>query len=127
MLIPEEEAFLTWMAQQTEDLTIQEMRVKQAPGYDARRVQHLKNTGLLCYGIGVKNGEPVCIYRISDAGRRALLELEESRRKEAEAKKQQRFQNKLTIVAPFVTFFLGLILEHVSGILDLLRDLIFGG
>jgi len=127
MLIPEEEALLTWMSQQTEDLTMQEIKERQAPGYNSRRLQNLKDTGRLRYGLGIRNGAPVGLYRISDEGRRALLELQESRRKESEAKKQQRFQNKLTIAAPFVTFFLGLLLEHVSGVLDLLKSLIFGG
>ena len=119
MLIPEEEALLSWLDQQTDAVSLKDMEEQRAPGYDVDRVDNLQKAGLIttCYGLGETwfiNG-----YQISDDGRRELLMLQESRRKEAEKKRQQDLQNKLTIIAPFLTFFLGLLVEYFAGILEL--------
>lgn len=118
MLIPEEEAFLTWMAERKDPVSMKTMRAANAPGYDGHRVQNLQKSGLLIHGVSVEDGDIVGLYKISDDGRRELLMLQESRRKEAEAKRQQRMQNKLTIIAPILTFFLGLLVERFAGIIE---------
>lgn len=118
MLIPEEEAFLTWMAEQKNPVSMKTMRAANAPGYDGRRVQNLQKSGLLIHGVSVEDGDIVGLYKISDDGQRELLMLQESRRKEAEAKRQQRMQNKLTIIAPILTFFLGILVERFAGIIE---------
>ena len=118
MLIPEEEAFLTCMAERKDPVSMKTMRAANAPGYDGHRVQNLQKSGLLIHGVSVEDGDIVGLYKISDDGRRELLMLQESRRKEAEAKRQQRMQNKLTIIAPILTFFLGLLVERFVGIIE---------
>ena len=61
----------------------------------------------------------------SDKGRAMLLELEEKRRKEAEDKRQQRFQNQVSVaqvLVPCITFVLGLIVEHYAGLVSGLAE-----
>ena len=59
-------------------------------------------------------------------GRLALAAMNQELDEKAERKKQQSFQNKLSvanILVPFVTFFLGVIVEHWSGLVDLVIKL----
>ena len=59
---------------------------------------------------------------ITDEGRLALAAMNQELDEKAERKKQQSFQNKLSvanILVPFVTFFLGVMVEHWSGLVDL--------
>jgi len=59
---------------------------------------------------------------ITDEGRLALAAMNQELYEKAERKKQQSFQNKLSvanILVPFVTFFLGVMVEHWSGLVDL--------
>lgn len=59
------------------------------------------------------------IYVITSTGRDELLQFEQSRDEQAQNKRQQRFNNKAAIASilmPLITFFLGLIVEHYSGI-----------
>ncbi|HJI76541.1 MAG TPA: hypothetical protein OIM17_00720 [Clostridiales bacterium] len=59
---------------------------------------------------------------ITSAGRLALAAMNQELDEKAERKKQQSFQNKLSvanILVPFVTFFLGVMVEHWSGLVDL--------
>ena len=59
---------------------------------------------------------------ITDEGRLALAAMNQELDEKAERKKQQSFQNKLSvanILVPFVTFFLGVVVEHWSGLVDL--------
>ena len=123
MLIPEEEALLSWLDQQTDAVSLKGMEEQHAPGYDIDRVVNLTKNGLITKDLRINQDWFTAVYRISDDGRRELLMLQESRRKEAEKKRQQDLQNKLTIIAPFLTFFLGLLVEYFAGILDLFSGL----
>ena len=63
---------------------------------------------------------------ITDEGRLALAAMNQELDEKAEHKKQQSFQNKLSvanILVPFVTFFLGVMVEHWSGLVDLVIKL----
>ena len=54
-------------------------------------------------------------FVITEAGKDALSKFEQELNKEAEHKRQQRFQNKISVASvlvPLITFFLGLIVEH---------------
>lgn len=59
--------------------------------------------------------------RIIPKGNARLSELEQIRAQNAERKKQQSFENKISIanvLVPFVTFILGVFVEHWAGIVD---------
>lgn len=56
---------------------------------------------------------------ITELGKDALAEFEKERNKEAEHKRQQRFQNKISIASVLVmliTFFIGLVVEYFIGV-----------
>lgn len=66
------------------------------------------------------------ITGITDEGRKVLAAMKQELDEKAERKKQQSFQNKLSvanILVPFVTFFLGVMVEHWSGLVDLVIKL----
>ena len=59
-------------------------------------------------------------YIITQAGRDALSEFEKVRDQQTKDERQQRFQNKvsvLSVLVPLATFFLGLVVEHYAGII----------
>lgn len=61
-------------------------------------------------------------YAITPLGEDALLEFEEVRGKEAEDKARQSRQEKIAIaqaVVPAITFILGLLVEHFSGVVEM--------
>lgn len=61
------------------------------------------------------------IYFITEKGRAKLKALENEAKQEAESKRQQRFENKisvLNVLVPAVTFVLGLLVEHFSGLVE---------
>lgn len=63
---------------------------------------------------------------ITEIGKDALAEFEKEHNKEIERKRQQRFQNKISILGvlvPFITFFVGLVVEHYVGILAWIASL----
>ena len=63
---------------------------------------------------------------ITDEGRLALAAMNQELDEKAERKKQQSFQNQLSVAnifVPFVTFFLGVMVEHWSGLVDLVIKL----
>lgn len=56
---------------------------------------------------------------ITELGKDALADFEKERNKEAEHKRQQRFQNKVSVASvlvPLITFFIGVAVEHFIGI-----------
>ena len=64
-------------------------------------------------------------WLITPAGEDALSEFEKERRKEAEDKRQQRFQNQVSVaqvLIPLVTFILGLVVEHYAGLVSALSE-----
>ena len=63
---------------------------------------------------------------ITSKGYARLSELEKIRAQNAERKKQQAFQNKVSIanvLVPLVTFILGMLTEHWSGVVSWLLSL----
>lgn len=64
-------------------------------------------------------------WTLTSRGDDALAEFEYVRQKDADTKRQQRFENKIsvaTVLVPAITFVLGLIVEHCSGILGVLFE-----
>lgn len=64
-------------------------------------------------------------WTITPAGEDALSEFEKARRKESEDKRQQRFQNQISVaqvLVPLITFILGLIVEHYAGLVSGLTE-----
>ena len=62
---------------------------------------------------------------ITPAGEDALSEFEKARRKESEDKRQQRFQNQISVaqvLVPLITFILGLVVEHYAGLISGLSE-----
>ena len=62
-------------------------------------------------------------WSITPAGEAALFEFEQAVQNKAEQERQQRFQNKISVLQvliPFITFFLGLVVEHYSGLVSFL-------
>ena len=67
------------------------------------------------------------MWEITIPGLSVLSEFEAERRKEAETKRQQRFQNQISVaqvLVPFVTFVLGLVVEHYAGLVSGLAELL---
>lgn len=59
------------------------------------------------------------IVTLTAAGRAAFEGAQISRKKQADDKKQQRFQNKISVASvlvPLVTFLLGLVVEYQAGV-----------
>lgn len=62
---------------------------------------------------------------ITPMGLEALQDFQKRQENEAEAKRQQRFQNQISIaqaLIPLVTFVLGLVVEHYSGLVSGLAE-----
>lgn len=65
-------------------------------------------------------------WLITGTGKDALAEFEQEHNKETERKRQQRFQNKvsvLNVLVPLITFFLGLIVEYYAGLISWVSSL----
>ena len=68
-----------------------------------------------------ENGQAYNFYRISQLGCAALSEFEDMARQQAANKRQNATQNKLAVIGilvPLVTFLLGLVVEHFTGLLN---------
>jgi len=66
-------------------------------------------------------------WEITVPGKNALAEFEDEAHQRAENKKQQRFQNKVSVaqvLVPAITFILGLIVEHTTGIVEICLGLL---
>ncbi|MCD8384633.1 MAG: hypothetical protein LUC39_06700 [Clostridiales bacterium] len=58
-------------------------------------------------------------YRLTPKGEDALAAFEQVHQEKTEAKRQQRFENQVSVASvlvPLITFVLGLIVEHMAGI-----------
>lgn len=67
-------------------------------------------------------------FRITHLGENALYAFENEREKQSKAERQQRFQNKVSVASvlvPAITFLLGLLVEHFSGITGWLFAFLF--
>lgn len=61
------------------------------------------------------------IFYATQKGLAKLKQLEDDAHKDSEDKRQQRFENKisvLNVLVPLITFFVGILVEHFSGIAD---------
>lgn len=70
------------------------------------------------------------MWLITPGGKDRLLAYEEMVRQQAEDKAQQRFQNKISVLQvliPAVTFVLGLVVEHLTGVVELVAQLLGNG
>lgn len=70
------------------------------------------------------------LWIITPGGKDRLLAYEEMVRQQAEDKAQQRFQNKISVLQvliPAVTFVLGLVVEHLTGVVELVAQLLGNG
>ena len=66
-------------------------------------------------------------WELTMDGKVALEEFEEAREKQAKAERQQRFENKISVASvlvPCITFVLGLLVEHFSGIVARIAGLL---
>jgi hypothetical protein len=64
-------------------------------------------------------------WELTHKGEDALSEFEKAHRKEAEDKRQRRFQNQVSVaqvLVPLVTFVLGLVVEHYAGLVSGLAE-----
>lgn len=122
MLSTDQLTFLEWISKRSIPVTLQQMSKINPPGFSEQRVSELQRQGYLNwkYVDGQYAG-----YYISDKGKAALEVWEEKRRKEAETKRQQRFQNQVSVAqvfVPLVTFVLGLVVEHYAGLVSGLAE-----
>lgn len=122
MLNQERVKLLLWLRNRPEPVSMNQMDQLQAPGFSWERVEKLKKEDLLSWTyIAGEDGNLVAGYFVSDKGLAILEAMEQERKKEAEAKRQQRFQNQMTIaqvLIPLVTFLLGLVIEHYAGLIS---------
>ena len=65
-------------------------------------------------------------FKLTSSGATAYEQAKHDRKKQAENKRQQRFQNKVSVASvlvPLITFFIGIIVEFQINIVDLLLSL----
>lgn len=65
------------------------------------------------------------IYLITQKGLAKLKEIEDKAKQEAKDEGQRRFQNKISVaqmLVPLITFILGLVVEHYSGLVSALSE-----
>ncbi len=128
MLIPEQEAFLTWMLSQTSPVSHSEMKSANAPGYDRTRVLDLVKSGHLKKTTKYENAGVVPAYIISDLGRSALAQLNQDRQDRAEQKAEKQaekaFQKRVAIQSAVIGAVSGAIAGIlVSEIADFIPDI----
>jgi len=119
MLIPEQEMLLRWLDDQPNGASLSQMQEADAPGFTRTRVETLKNEKLLIWEYDIIDGSLVAVYKLGDKAKEALQLLDDKRDKESQDKRQQRFDNKIAVaqtVIPIITFVLGMLVEHFSGV-----------
>ena len=116
MLIPEEAALLTWMIEQHDAVSIMEMECADAPGFHEKRVRALFDCGMLERNFGIRNGQTVGVYTVSDDGKRALLEMQQIRndraREDAEHRKDRSAQIRAALISASAGAAVTLLIEH---------------
>lgn len=124
MLIPERAELMRWIVNQSHAVSRSKMESGSAPGYDFDRIDQMREEGLLARHLDIEDDEIAGLYTVTDKGRALLAEYDEALRKESEALSQQKFQNRISIiqvVVPVLTFIMGLLIEHFSGIVGLIE------
>ncbi len=126
MLSQEQYEFLSWIDKQPRGACLAQMYELNAPHFNRNRFEELYADKMLVKEFGEYHNETAAFYGLSDKARAAISEFERIREKEAEDKRQQRFQNKVSVVSavmPFITFVLGLLVEHFAGVIRFLSSL----
>lgn len=131
MLTPDQESFLRWISSQPAPVSKKEIESADAPGYSFMRLNYLVKEGYVFRKTDLlQNGDFLTGHSIGERGIEALQQLDDMRRKDAEQKSQQRFENKVSIaniLVPALTFVLGMLTEHLSNITGVIVSLFFGG
>ena len=66
-------------------------------------------------------------YQVTPAGKNALLEFEENAKRQAKQERQQRFDNKisvLSVLVPLLTFLLGVWVEYRLSLIEVLVQIV---
>ena len=103
------------------EMCIDGVRLYRLEGTDRGVILYLESEGL-CYTKALSDP----IYQITQKGRAALEEAYQAAEQKAKDERQQRFDNKISIanvLVPLVTFLLGLVIEHYTGIVRLVLSL----
>lgn len=141
MLAPEQIDLLVWLNNQVRPVSQNEMQTLNAPGYTWNRIEKMRETGLIDRNIhGDFHGHTYGVYTISDQGKAALLEAQQMADQQAKEKAQQEesleLQRKQTriseksyratvvqVIISLLSFILGLLVEHYTGLVDLFSGL----
>jgi len=141
LLSPEQIELLSWLNEQTEQLSCWKMGKMNAPSFTRPRVEKMYKSGLLDRDFGFnEKGEPFGKYNISDKGRAALLEAKQISDQQAQEKAQQEesleLQRKQACIAEktykaavvqtaisLISFILGLLVEHYTGFINFFCEL----
>ena len=110
MLTPDQETFLRWLSTQPDGWTLGAMRQNQPPGFSENILNYLYSQEI---GYIRRNHDT---YTVSEAGKVALLELQQDRNDRAQhhAEKTQAQRNQ--IIAAVLGSALTLIVEHFNDI-----------
>ena len=110
MLTPDQETFLRWLSTQPDGWTLGAMRQNQPPGFSENILNYLCSQKI---GYIHRNYDT---YAISEAGKVALLELQQDRNDRAQrhAEKRQTLRNQ--IISAILGSALTLIAEHFDDI-----------
>ena len=117
----EQVSLLRWIAQQPDAVSHKTMEKLSAPEYSAPRIEELRIDGYIRRSLSIEDDDVVGMYTIADKGLALLQQMEKAREKEAEDKRQRRFQNQVSVaqvLVPAITFVLGLIIEHYAGLIS---------
>ena len=110
MLTPDQETFLRWLNTQPDGWTLGGMRQNQPPGFSENILNYLCSQKI---GYIRRNHDT---YTVSEAGKVALLELQQGRddRAQRHAEKRQALRNQ--IISAILGSALTLIVEHFDDI-----------
>lgn len=126
MLSNEQVSLLRWIAKQSNAVSHKTMERLSAPEYSASRIEELRKGEYIKRSISVEEDDVVGVYTIADKGLALLQQIEKACEKEAEDKRQRRFQNQVSVaqvLVPAITFVLGLIVEHYAGLIAAFSEL----
>ena len=125
-------AFLSWLREQPEPVSLAQMSQANAPGFSRQRVEQLRRSGHINRGMGANvRGELVGVYTIGDRGCAALESLEkieqdlheQAARQQASKRADRRFQLLNSLFSAVIGGAVALLVEHFDAVLDVLRSL----
>ena len=122
MLTPDQETFLRWLSVQPDGWTLGSMQQNQPPGFSENILNYLCSQKI---GYIRRNHDT---YTVSEAGKVALLELQQDRNDRAQRHAEKRQAQRNQIIAAILGSALTLIVEHfdditayIGQLFDLLR------